>query len=306
MGATWEVKEEYRQIFLEESQDQIQEWEESLLALEKDPKDTDQIDTMFRAIHTLKGSAGFVGFKELQNMAHDLESALQYVRDEGVDLTGEMTEILFEGHDISLRMIEAFSLDEPFGEDIDEFMGRARSLEGVLQEEVFGAEKEEAAGEKDEEAGKEHASALQDEASADTKEAEGDGQLYRVGIEIEVEGKEAYLRSLFVQQRIEESGQLVEIKPPLNDLLTKGEEFKYDVFVRTEMTEEQLERALSLDQVKVTGVRKEEQESGEGGGSEGETVQVKESEGPKKQKEKRSGRARTEEVVRVPVEKLDV
>ena len=87
MSGTWEVKEEYRQIFLEESQDQIQEWEESLLALEKNPRDTEQIDTMFRAVHTLKGSAGFVGFKELQGMAHNLESALQSVRDEGVEFT---------------------------------------------------------------------------------------------------------------------------------------------------------------------------------------------------------------------------
>ena len=122
MSSTWEVKEEYRQIFLEESQDQIQEREEGLLALEKNPRDTEQIDKMFRAIHTLKGSAGFVGFKELQGMAHDLESALQPVRDRGVEFTPEMMEIFFEGHDISLRMIESFSLDEPFGEDIDEFM----------------------------------------------------------------------------------------------------------------------------------------------------------------------------------------
>ncbi len=155
MSSTWEVKEEYRQIFLEESQDQIQEWEESLLALEKNPRDTEQIDTMFRAIHTLKGSSGFVGFKELQGMAHDLESALQNVRDEGVELTGEMMEVFFEGHDISLRMIEAFSLDEPFGEEIDEFMGRVRSLEDVPPEEASDQVKEKKAEKEARETGEE-------------------------------------------------------------------------------------------------------------------------------------------------------
>ena len=131
MSGTWEVKEEYRQIFLEESQDQIHEWEESLLSLEKKPKDQDQINTMFRAIHTLKGSAGFVGFIELQELTHDLETALQDVRDGSAELTPEMTEIFFEGHDISKRMIEAFSSDEPFEEDINEFMDRVRSLDSV-------------------------------------------------------------------------------------------------------------------------------------------------------------------------------
>jgi len=58
MSSKWELKEEYRNIFIQESQDQIQEWVESLLELE--------IDRLFRATHTLKGSAGFVGFSDLQ------------------------------------------------------------------------------------------------------------------------------------------------------------------------------------------------------------------------------------------------
>jgi len=57
-----EVKAEYLAIFSEEASDQLREWEESLLALEKSPGDREQINGMFRAIHTLKGSAGFIGF----------------------------------------------------------------------------------------------------------------------------------------------------------------------------------------------------------------------------------------------------
>jgi two-component system chemotaxis sensor kinase CheA len=295
MSSTWEVKEEYRQIFLEESQDQIQEWEESLLALEKKPKDNEQIDTMFRAIHTLKGSAGFVGFKELQGMAHDLESALQNVRDRGLELTPGMMEIFFEGHDISLRMIESFSLDEPFGEDIDKFMGRVLALEGVSPEKAQDQVKEKNSEEEEGEIDKEEVSARVVKSSKETQVAEGNGELYRVEIEIEVDGKEAFLRSLFVQQRIEEVGQLIEIKPPLNDLLANGGEFKYDVFVRTEKTEKQLEKSLNLDLVKVAGICKVE-------GEKSEDVSGLE----KKVNVKSSGKVKTEEVVRVPVEKLDV
>jgi two-component system chemotaxis sensor kinase CheA len=304
MSGTWEVKEEYRQIFLEESQDQIQEWEESLLSLEKDSKDRDQIDKMFRAIHTLKGSAGFVGFKELQGMTHDLESALQNVRDGGVELTTEMTEILFEGHDISKRMMEAFSLDEPFREDIEEFLERVRSLEKVPLEKDSVAmddavDPDKKSTEEKEETGKETEAAPAQVTDGVAEEAEGRGKLYRMGIKIDVEGKEAFLRSLFVQKRIEEAGQLIEINPPLNELLANGEEFKFDVVVRTTKTVEQLEKSLNLDLVSVTGISEEKAQkvgSEITGGSGTE----------RKVKSKVWGKAKTEEVVRVPVEKLDV
>jgi len=76
-----EVKAEYRTIFCEEAADQLREWEESLLALEKNPQDAEQLNRMFRALHTMKGSAGFIGFDGLARVAHDLESSLQQVRE---------------------------------------------------------------------------------------------------------------------------------------------------------------------------------------------------------------------------------
>ena len=79
MSGAWEVKDEYRNIFLEESQDQLQEWEDSILSLEKSPSDGETIDRLFRAVHTLKGSAGFVGFEGIQNLTHELETKLQDV-----------------------------------------------------------------------------------------------------------------------------------------------------------------------------------------------------------------------------------
>ena len=65
-----EVKAEYRAIFSEEAADQLREWEESLLALEKSPGDSEQVNRMFRAVHTLKGGAGFIGYDELAGLAH--------------------------------------------------------------------------------------------------------------------------------------------------------------------------------------------------------------------------------------------
>ncbi len=92
-----EVKAEYRTIFCEEAADQLREWEESLLALEKNPQDGEQINRMFRAIHTMKGSAGFIGYDALARLAHDLESSLQQVREGTGLLDATAASFLFEG-----------------------------------------------------------------------------------------------------------------------------------------------------------------------------------------------------------------
>src|SRR5271157_3950443 len=104
-----EVKAEYLAIFSEEASDQLREWEESLLALEKSPQDKEPLNNMFRAIHTLKGSAGFIGFEGLQRMAHDLESSLSSVRDGARPYDGALGDLLFKGLDLARIMIEAFT-----------------------------------------------------------------------------------------------------------------------------------------------------------------------------------------------------
>lgn len=294
MSGTWEVKEEYRGIFLEESQDQIQEWEESLLELEKDSGNKEQIDRMFRSIHTLKGSSGFVGFEELQKMTHDLESALQDVRDKGLKLPPGMIEILFEGHDFAKRMIEAFSLDEPFDEDIDGFIAKIVSVEGEDAGESPDMEVE----------SKTDAAESGDETESGPEDAgpEPKGTLYRVGIEVDVEGKEAFLRSLLVQQRLEEAGKVIKVTPSLEDLRVRGTEFKYEVLVKTEKTAEEIEKSLRLDQIRVTGVDEaSETEQKDKTGLEDTGEQEK------KVKTKSGSKViKAEQVVRVPVEKLDV
>ncbi len=104
-----EVKAEYLAIFSEEAGDQLREWEESLLALEKSPEDREPLNNLFRAIHTLKGSAGFIGFDLLQKLAHDLESSLSSVRDGERPYDGALSDLLFKGLDLARSLIETFS-----------------------------------------------------------------------------------------------------------------------------------------------------------------------------------------------------
>ena len=119
-----EIKAEYRTIFAGESKEHLEQWEQALLNLEREPENEELIHQMFRAIHTLKGSAGFIGFAKLQRVCHDLESALQEVRDGTVHLGSETVDLLFGGLDLCTRMVASFTAGQEFVEDIEGYLGK--------------------------------------------------------------------------------------------------------------------------------------------------------------------------------------
>lgn len=58
---------QYMSMFLEESLDNLQTLNESLLDLEQNPEDTDKVNEIFRVAHTIKGMAATMGFTILLN-----------------------------------------------------------------------------------------------------------------------------------------------------------------------------------------------------------------------------------------------
>ena len=74
------VLDEGRQIFVEESRDLIRSMEAALLALEGQPDDSEAMNALFRAAHTIKGSAGLFPFNGIVSFTHVLENVLDRVR----------------------------------------------------------------------------------------------------------------------------------------------------------------------------------------------------------------------------------
>ena len=71
---------DFLQQFLIESREFIVQASEGLLVLEKNARDTETLDTVFRAFHTLKGGAGIVEFAAMESALHSTETLLQDVR----------------------------------------------------------------------------------------------------------------------------------------------------------------------------------------------------------------------------------
>jgi len=118
-----------REDFLAESQDILDRLGPLLVQLEQEP-DSDLLQTIFREVHTLKGTAGFAGFESMRLLAHRLEDVFGALRDEQLTVTPELMDVVFAGVQ-SLAAMREDVLRGGTGEtDIDPLVAR---LEAALQ-----------------------------------------------------------------------------------------------------------------------------------------------------------------------------
>lgn len=102
-------KDHYRQQFIIEVGDILDTVTESLLKAEADPANLELLHSIFRGVHTIKGSSAMFDMDELGAFAHHLEGVLNGLRGKSMVLTGELVDLLFQGLD-TLREIMAATL----------------------------------------------------------------------------------------------------------------------------------------------------------------------------------------------------
>src|SRR3954452_7474985 len=77
--------------FLVESHENLDQLDQDLVALEQDPRSRDRLSSIFRTIHTIKGTSGFLAFNKLEEGAHGGENLLARLRDGALELTPTRT-----------------------------------------------------------------------------------------------------------------------------------------------------------------------------------------------------------------------
>ncbi|HEY6650744.1 MAG TPA: chemotaxis protein CheA [Actinomycetota bacterium] len=100
--------------FLVESHESLDRLDRDLLALERDPESRDVLASIFRTMHTIKGTCGFLGFLKLERIAHAAESLLAGVRDGSLAITPQTAGVLLATGDVLrliLRQIEVSGSD---------------------------------------------------------------------------------------------------------------------------------------------------------------------------------------------------
>lgn len=120
-----------QQTFIDECRDLLRAMEAALLRLEKSLDDTEALDEVFRAAHTIKGSSGVFGFDDLVAFTHSMENVLADVRAGDVGLDAGLVALLLTCGDHCAAKVDRLCAGDPAPDTALEEAGRAlcRQLE---------------------------------------------------------------------------------------------------------------------------------------------------------------------------------
>jgi len=117
--------------FLIESGENLDRLDQELVKLEADPRSSELLASIFRTIHTIKGSSGFLGFQRLDRVAHAGENLLSKLREGELLLTEEITSGLLAMVDAVRSMLDEIGSTESDGEkDYPELLVTLQRLQG--------------------------------------------------------------------------------------------------------------------------------------------------------------------------------
>lgn len=123
--------------FLVESSELLDELDSDFVTLEHEPNDAELLAKIFRCLHTIKGSTGFLGFPRLERLTHVGENLLSRMRDGDIDVDMEVIRAIYE---LAERIRSALSLIENSGGDDDlDIDTLVATLERLKVEKVKGA-----------------------------------------------------------------------------------------------------------------------------------------------------------------------
>ena len=120
----------YAELFLTESRDNLVAVNEALLELERSPDAQTHVDSLFRAVHTVKGMAGVMGYSGVVDLAHEMEALLALARDGTRVLAPDDVELLFEAADALDEAIDRSVAGDGANVDVGPLCERLRAAAG--------------------------------------------------------------------------------------------------------------------------------------------------------------------------------
>ncbi|MGF7045884.1 two-component system chemotaxis sensor kinase CheA [Paenibacillus sp. DS2015] len=121
---------EYKEVFLEELEEQLQLMDEVILQLEQEGESEQVVQSLFRAAHTLKGSSAAMGYEELKLLTHEMEHLLDQVRSKVMKVTVSLIDLLFQSIDCLKELQKDIIRDD---ETVTDISGCVRDLQAYKQ-----------------------------------------------------------------------------------------------------------------------------------------------------------------------------
>ncbi|MGZ8158848.1 MAG: chemotaxis protein CheA [Methylobacter sp.] len=114
------IPDEYLQTFVVECRELLEQMEDALLSVEQAAEDPEIINAIFRAAHTIKGSAGMFGIEPIVVFTHAAESVLDRVRSGDIAMSSQLAALFIEAHDHLKALIDHVADDSQPDQETDD------------------------------------------------------------------------------------------------------------------------------------------------------------------------------------------
>jgi len=131
------ITPEMKQQFRSETEEHLNDFENMLLEIEKDHHNSEAVNSAFRHVHSIKGNSDYLGIKDINTLAHELEDLMDDIRGGKLPVVKEIITILFEGLDLLRDMNKRVADDDYQESDISFFLNKII----YLKEQISGLEK---------------------------------------------------------------------------------------------------------------------------------------------------------------------
>ena len=251
---------QYLEIFLDETDEHLQNLNTQILQLEQEPDNMDTINEIFRAAHSLKGMAGTMGYKRMQTLTHDMENVFSEVRNGNIKVKAEMIDVLFQCLDaldeynanIRENADEGTNDNEPLIKQLNDIMNDGKGGNDDAPEQAQTTEQPAA-----ESGGKKWLNIkLGDSERTVLKEAVKQGKnAYGLTVSIQESCILKAARAFLVFKAIEEDGEIIVSDPPTQEI--EDEKFGWDfslLIISDSPLEKVIEAAKNVSEIQdVTG-----------------------------------------------------
>ena len=315
---------QYLEIFLDETREHLQNLNTEILNLEQNPENMDTVNEIFRAAHSLKGMAGTMGFKRMQNLTHDMEYVFSEVRNGAISIKPNMVDILFQ----CLDALEEYTanIQETADEGTNENEGLIKLLQDCLKTGNSSAPAEKAEAAPVEAPAKSSSNwdnvKLNDSEKTVLAKAINQGKnVYGFTVRVQETCILKAARAFLVFKAIEEQGEILVSNPSAQDIEDERFDLEFSVIVITEKTISDVSKAIlnvseiasadgkqfTLDELQDGVAEQTEMQTVAQEASVGTAVATASAEVAKStEKKAATGKPVVNRTVRVDIEKLDV
>jgi len=128
MELNFDLAEDEFPIFMAETDEQLQVLDDGLIRLEREGENMELLQALFRAAHTLKGTAGMIGHKRMVNLTHSMETALDCLRKHTIVVTTNLIDLCLEATDALRNLREEVITRQECGVAVDVLTDRFSAL----------------------------------------------------------------------------------------------------------------------------------------------------------------------------------